>query len=106
MVITVQVKWHEALLLHPPESITVDMSTWRGHFGTLMPFYAACERSGGFTGRSTTVCGPPQALKGGFRGPEAQILKKCGAVDLEKLGLYKPAVRMDDTECDWGLPIT
>ncbi len=30
-------------LLHEPDQIAIDMGKWKGHFGTLMPFYNACK---------------------------------------------------------------
>ena len=30
-------------LLHEPSSVAIDMRKWKGHFGTLMPFYTACK---------------------------------------------------------------
>lgn len=81
------------------------MSRWRGHFGTLSPFYAACEKAGGFVGRAQNVVGPPEDLRGGFAGEAAKALKRCGAGALEDLLLYKPAVRSDGSVCDWGNPI-
>ena len=98
----VQVLWHEALLLHQPQNISVDMSKWRGHFGTLTPFYAACEQAGGFVGRAQNVVGAPEELRGGFTRKAAISLKRCGAGALEDLRLYKPAVRRDGSLCDWG----
>ena len=35
-----------ALLLYEPWMIQLDMSSWRGHFGTLMPFHYACRALG------------------------------------------------------------
>ena len=29
---------HQGHLLHEPEGAKIDMSNWKGHFGTLMPF--------------------------------------------------------------------
>jgi hypothetical protein len=33
------VKTFNALLLHEPGDVKIDMVKWAGHFGTLMPFY-------------------------------------------------------------------
>ena len=32
-----------SFLLHEPQTVSIDMRKWSGHFGTLMPFYKACE---------------------------------------------------------------
>lgn len=37
---------HGALLLREPAEVAVDMARWAGHFGTLMPFYRACQKLG------------------------------------------------------------
>jgi hypothetical protein len=100
-----QVLWREALLLHPPDTITVDMARWRGHFGTLMPFYAACEKAGGFTGKAQRVLGVPEEVRGGLSGQAASVLRACGAGTVAELDLYRPFVRSDGSVCDWGKPI-
>jgi hypothetical protein len=98
--------WGEALLLHQPESISVNMAAWRGHYGTLMPFYVACERAGGFVGKSQRIRPAPQTLPGGWDGAAAEnALSAAGAVGLHELGLYTPPRKRDGTVVDWGAPI-
>ncbi|KAK3258811.1 hypothetical protein CYMTET_32160, partial [Cymbomonas tetramitiformis] len=36
-----KIRTFNALLLHEPWAVQIDMSRWHGHFGTLMPFYHA-----------------------------------------------------------------
>lgn len=99
---------HEALLLHQPESITVNMASWRGHFGTLMPFYVACEKAGGFVGKQQEILAAPQHVPGGFVDLEDSVekaLSGAGVVELEQLGLYRPPKRRDGSIVDWGAPI-
>jgi hypothetical protein len=96
-----QVHYHNGLLLHEPESITIDMVVWKGHFGTLMPFYAACERAGGFVGRHHAVLATPGKLPGGDQ-PLPQLAAES---TLDDLALYRPARRKNGDLIDWGASI-
>lgn len=100
-----QVEWSEALLLHPPETVTVNMAVWRGHFGTLMPFYIACEAAGGFVGSAQRTVPPPVAIPGAAEATRRDDLEAAGAVALEELQLYNPPKRADGSVADWGAPI-
>jgi hypothetical protein len=110
-----QVDVSESLLLHLPDSISIDMSKWSGHFGTLMPFYRACERNGGFIGKSQRCFSTPQQLPGGNddvkdTGNGAGTVRGHGAedsvgVELDELGLYQAPVRADGEVVDWAAPI-
>jgi hypothetical protein len=37
---------HSGFLLREPQTVTLDMKQWVGHYGTLTPFARACERLG------------------------------------------------------------
>lgn len=100
-----QVEWSEALLLHPPETVTVNMAAWPGHFGTLMPFYIACEAAGGFVGGAQRTAATPAALPGAAETARRDALAAAGAVELEELQLYAPPTRADGSVADWGAPI-
>lgn len=100
-----QVEWSEALLLHTPEAITVNMAAWRGHFGTLMPFYVACEKAGGFVGSAQRAVAAPAAVPGAAEEACADDLAAAGAVPLPELQLYAPPTRADGSVVDWGAPI-
>ena len=103
-----QVHWSNALLLHAPEDVAIDMSRWRGHFGTLMPFYAACERAGGFTGKTQRLLPPVDAPLERLPGAEAAVPEAAGerlGVELADLRMYAPPRRKDGSVADWGAPI-
>ena len=100
-----QVDWEEALLLHTPDTVTVNMAAWRGHFGTLMPFYVACEKAGGFVGGAQRTVEAPQDLPGAAGEACEDALAAAGAVPLEELQLYAPPTRADGSVADWGAPI-
>ncbi len=34
-------------LLHQPQDVRLDMGSWAGHFGTLMPFYRSVQALAG-----------------------------------------------------------
>eukprot|EP00892_Ulva_mutabilis_P003954 jgi/Ulvmu1/1930/UM012_0090.1 len=101
----IQVEWTEALLLHAPETITINMAAWRGHFGTLMPFYVACEKAGGFVGKAQRTADVPAALPGAAGEACEEALAEAGAVELPELQLYAPPTRADGSVADWGASI-
>ena len=75
------------------------MGNWSGHFGTLMPFYRACER----LPRLPDPLQPPAALPVAAAAPVAAAGGM--ALQLAELGLYCLAVRRDGSSVDWGAPI-
>jgi hypothetical protein len=96
-----QVSFHNGLLLHEPETISINMTQWKGHFGTLMPFYHACERAGGFIGKRHPVKGTPGKLPGG----DTPVPHLNTEVGLDALGLYRPPRRSNGEVVDWAAPI-
>lgn len=121
-----QVELSNALLLHPSENVTIDMSSWRGHFGTLMPFYAACERVGGFvSGKKQALAATPDELPGAAEPVPQDLLDVAAAAagaenvaegragaetnvavgSLDALGLYQAPVRANGERIDWAAPI-
>ena len=124
-----QVHEYNALLLHLPQAISVDMSSFRGHFGTLMPFFRACEKAGGFVGESQPIVGAPADLpgaqealpppsggacdtghgRGGRSHGEGEAAMAGGdaalGVTLEDLMLYDPPKRSSGEVVDWAAPI-
>ena len=83
-----------SFLLHDVEEIRVDMTEWRGHFGTLTPFLTACHM------RTVPHPLPPPSA---FRLPRAQVaLQGCS---LDKLGLARMPIRGDGSVKDWASPI-
>ena len=99
-----QVNFSNALLLHEPESISIDMSVWKGHFGTLMPFVYACDKAGGY--RNLKTQNAPTSLPVGEEEdvPE-QTTSEAKVLRLEDLGLYPPALETDTPREDWGASI-
>lgn len=77
------VKTFNALLIREPWDIKIDMSRWSGHFGTLMPFYKAWEKSGGTSSHPLPV---PKTLP----VASAKTLKASLSVSsLDDLGLAR-----------------
>ena len=79
-------------LLREPGEVKLDMSTWRGHFGTLMPYYAAFEKVKRSIGKPLEV---PKTL------PVPKDPPVCTG-SLEDLGLAAMPRRKDGTCVDWG----
>ncbi|CAG9465499.1 unnamed protein product [Pedinophyceae sp. YPF-701] len=89
----VAVESFNAHLLREPEEVTVDMSRWAGHFGTLMPFVRASEAAG----PPQKALPAPENLPVGDEDPS----ERCGGVPLAQLGLL-PTPRKG---VDWGAAV-
>lgn len=50
-------------LLFDIDNISIDMSKWKGHFGTLMPFYIACKTQKKVASRGENVFPIPEDLR-------------------------------------------
>jgi hypothetical protein len=101
----VQVDFSNALLLHVPEDVAYDMSQWHGHFGSLMPFYRACERRGGFVGKAQVVSPTPDKLAGAeVEVPRGEDGERLG-VELDALQLYVAPKRSNEEVVDWAASI-
>ena len=98
-----QVNFSNALLLHEPESISIDMSVWKGHFATLMLFVYSCDKTGGY--RNLKTKSAPTSLPVGEEDVPEQITSQAPVLRLEDLGLYPPALEVDTPREDWGAGI-
>mmetsp|Transcript_10996 Transcript_10996/g.25117 ORF Transcript_10996/g.25117 Transcript_10996/m.25117 type:complete len:773 (+) Transcript_10996:196-2514(+) len=89
----VKLQRFQSFLLYNIEDIRVDMSSWRGHFGTLTPFHSACS-----------ACGqPPKPVQAPNHLTAGSL--NIGSVALSSLGFARMPVRKDGTVVDWGSPI-
>lgn len=89
----VKLRYFQSFLLYDIREVKVDMGSWKGHFGTLTPFHAACSSKGE----------PPKPLPDprSLTRP-AQHLRCQG---LEALRLCPLPVRADGSLVDWEAPI-
>jgi len=91
----IKFKTFNSLLLHDIDHVRVDMGTYRGHFGTLMPFYIACS----------SRPSPPQPTPEPARlQPPASGLQPRSE-SLEGLHLVDMPVRPDNSTVDWASQI-
>ena len=102
-----QVNFSNASLLHEPESkpesIPIDMSVLKGHFGTLMLFMFSCNKAGGY--RNLKTKSAPTSLPVGEEDVPEQTTSEAPVLRLEDLGLYPPALETDTPREDWGASI-
>lgn len=85
------------LLLHEPWRVQLDMSGWRGHFGTLTPFHHACKQSGAAEASLLQPGGAKMPC-----APSGATVQACRGVPLDALGLVRLPVRGDGTLVDWA----
>lgn len=83
-----------SFLLNDVDSIRLDMTQQRGHFGTLVPFLFACN--------SQPAPARPQAAPAALPGCGSTLRSHVG---LEGLGLCKLPLRPDGSVLDWGADI-
>jgi len=86
-------KSFNSFLLHDINKVHVDMSTYRGHFGTLTPFHHACMSQPAVQGPTPE----PPSLKSIYSGIANE--------GLHALGFARMPVRSDGSVVDWGSPI-
>lgn len=84
-----------SFLLNDVDSIRIDLSENRGHFGTLVPFLFACKAQPS----PPKPQGAPAAL------PKTEPVSIPGDVGLQGLGLCRFPIRCDGSLLDWGAPI-
>mmetsp|Transcript_15886 Transcript_15886/g.29027 ORF Transcript_15886/g.29027 Transcript_15886/m.29027 type:complete len:737 (-) Transcript_15886:52-2262(-) len=89
----VKLRKFQSFLLYNIEDIRVDMTSWRGHFGTLTPFHSACQSAG----QPPKPVATPHSLHPGKR----QLFTE----GLSALGFARMPVREDGSTVDWGAPI-
>eukprot|EP00873_Tetraselmis_striata_P046652 jgi/Tetstr1/466916/TSEL_011370.t1 len=83
----------QGFLLHEPQEIAIDMTTWVGHFGTLTPFSMAVSK----------LPPPPKPLPAPARMPLHPVAPgaAAGGVPLEELRLAAMPRRPSGEEIDW-----
>ena len=91
---------HSGYLMHEPDAIAIDMSSWVGHFGTLTPFMRACRQS---SAGAPLPEPSPESASALFMPADAP--PPAGSVPLEFLALARMPTRVDGTIVDWGASI-
>jgi len=83
----------QTFLLHDIGNVRIDLSVYRGHFGTLTPFHTACRGLGE----------PPKpiAVPRSLQRPRVE----AASDGLKALQLARMPVRSDGSFVDWGAPI-
>jgi deoxyribodipyrimidine photolyase len=92
------VKSFNALLIREPWDVKIDMNKWRGHFGTLMPYYKAWEKSVGC--RSSSSSSTPLPVPKTLAVASEKTHTSLSVSSLNDLGLARMPPHID-----WGSSI-